>query len=205
MQQENDPTQKFLEATQKHQTLLHYLWKTVFKKVNSILKSMASFLTKFIAEASKMIVIVGKAVVNRVVEVGQKIIRLITQIPNALKTALRFGKKIIALINKATDPNKIISALKKLFSRYVKMLQEIFGYITELASQLDVIGTAFSIVYTFKSVLQAMFSWISEVTRANDAAAKARRMLKKVLKEMKKDMKELVKLRKEVKKLKVAA
>lgn len=205
MPQENDPTQQFLEATQKYQTKLHYLWKTVFKKVNSILRSLVSFLNKFITEAAKMIPAVGKSVVNRVIDVGQGIIRLIQNIPNAIKQALRYGKKIISLISKATDPNKIISTLKKLFNRYVRMIQEIYGWINELATNLDIIGTAFSVVNTFKRVLQALFSWISEITRANDAALKAKRMLKKVQKEIKKDKKELIKLRKDVMRLKKAA
>jgi len=205
MAQENDPTQKFLEATERYQSLLQNLWKVVFKKVNSILRAMTSFLTKFIAQAKDLVATVGKAVVNKVVDIGQHIIRLITQIPNALKAALRFGKKIVALIKKATDPNAIISTLKKLFSRYVRMMQEIFGFISELLSDLDIIGTALSVVNTFKRVLQMMFSWIAEVTRANDAVVKSKRMLKKVVKEMKKEMKEAVKLRKEVMKLKIAA
>ncbi|MCX7558002.1 hypothetical protein OS190_00380 [Sulfitobacter sp. F26204] len=205
MPQENDPTQRYLEATQKYQTKLHYLWKTVFKKVNSILRTLTSFLNKFIAEAAKMIAIVGKAAVNKVIDVGQRIIQLVAQIPNALKQGLRYGRKIISLITKAKDPNKIISTLKKLFARYVRMIQEIHGWINDLASNLDVIGTAFSVVNAFKRLLQAMFSWITEITRANDAALKVKRLLKKVQKEIKKDKKELIKLRKDVMRLKKAA
>lgn len=205
MAQENDPTQRFLTVTQNYQAKLTYLWKTIFKKVTSILGTATSFLGKVIAEAAKFQMVVGKTVVKKVVEVGQWVIDLTAQIPVALKAAIKFGRRIITLITKATDPNKIIGTLKKLFSRYISMLQEIFGSIQQLTSQLDVIGTVLSLVGTFKAALQAMFSWISEVTRATDAVVKAKRLLKKVMKELKQDIKETVKLRKEVMKLKKAA
>jgi hypothetical protein len=205
MAQDNDPTQKFLEATEKYQSLFQHLWKVVFKKLNSNIKSLTSFLTKFIAQAKDLVTTVGKAVVDKVVSIGQSIMRLIVAIPRALKDVLRFGKKIIVLIKKAIDPNQIINTLKKLFSRYVRMLREIFGYISELVTHLNVIGTALSVVNTFKLVLQAMFSWIRDITGANDAVMRAKRMLTKVIKQMKKEVKEAEKMRKEVMKLKVAA
>lgn len=205
MAQENDPTQKFLEATERYQTILTRLWKVVFKKVASIMRALTSFLTKFIAQAKDLVTTIGKKAVNTLIGTGQRLIDLIQGTPNRLKAAIRFGKKIVALIKKAVDPNKIINTLKKLFRRYVQMIQDIANFVSELISNLDIIGTALGVVNTFKRVLQMMFAWIADVTRANDAALKAKRMLKKVQKDMKREVKEAIKLRREVMKLKVAA
>ena len=85
------------------------------------------------------------------------------------------------------------------------MVKEIFGRISEMAKQLDVLGPMLSIINSFKNALRMIFSWIKEVTRINDAVVKTKRLLKKVIKEMKKEVKEAEKMRKEVMKLKIAA
>lgn len=205
MAAENDPTKKFLEAAQKYQSRLLYLWKNIFKKVKSYLKSMASFVNNFIAAAKQLASTIGKSVVDKFVKAAQWVVQEVQALPNAIKAAMRFGKKVIALIQKAADPNKIISTLKKLFSRYVRMVKEIFGRISEMAKQLDVLGPMLSIINSFKNALRMIFSWIKEVTRINDAVVKTKRLLKKVIKEMKKEVKEAEKMRKEVMKLKIAA
>ena len=205
MAQENDLTKVYLTATQTFQSRLMYLLKNIFKKVNSILGVATSFLTKLMGEAAKFQAVVGKAVIKKIMEVGQRIMDLIARIPADLKAALKLGKRIITLITKATDPNKIISTLKKLFSRYMSLLQEIFSAIQQLVSQLDVIGPVLFIINTYRAALQAMFKWISEIARVTDAVVKAKRLLKKVMKELKQDVKETVKLRKQVMRLKKAA
>ena len=202
---ENDPTQKFLDATQKYQTRLFQLWKVTFKRVASYLKSLVSFIDNVIKAAAQLASTVGKAVVKKVTEAGLYVKNMIKRIPQMLKNAMKLGKRIIALIKKAADPNAIINTLKKLFRKYVMMFREIFGTITEMVKQLDILGTVLAVVNTFKRVLQMMLSWIGEVTRVNDAVVRSKRLLNKVLKEMRKEVKEAEKMRKEVAKLKVAA
>ncbi|GAA6175675.1 hypothetical protein [Sulfitobacter pacificus] len=205
MADDEDPTKKFLDATEKFQERLHKLWKVVFKKVSSHLKSMVSFIRQVVNVAKELAATVGKSVVDKVLRAGQVVEATITALPILLKTTLLLGKRIIAVIKKALDPKAVIVALKKLFARYVRMLIQIFVYITNLIQELDILGTVFSIIGTFQSVLRMIFSWITEVTGAKAGTAKAQGLLKKVWKEMKKEVKEAQLLRKEVMKLKVPA
>lgn len=202
MAEDNDPTKKFLDATEKYQERLHKLWKVVFKKVSAHLKNMVSF-TRLVANVAKEIAaIIGKSVVDRVINAAQTVEGLITNIPVLLRTALLLGRRIIAKIKKAADPNEVIPTLKKLFTRYVRMIKQVFAFITNLIQQLDILGTVFGVIGTFQSVLRALFSWITDVTGAKDGAVKAQRMLRKVWKEMKREVKEAELLRKQVMKLK---
>lgn len=205
MPEDNDPTKKYLEAVERYQANLFKLWKVTFKKAASSLKALIGFLKNVTKAAAQLAATVGKKVVDRVLAAGQYVEEMVSKIPLVVKAALRLGKKIIQLIRKAVDPNKIIGTLKKLFVRYVKMLREIFGYIQEMAKQLDVLGTVLMVINSFKRVLQVMLSWIADVTRANDAVVKVKRMLKKVIKEMRRELKEAEKMRKEVVRLKPAA
>ncbi|MEW9920222.1 hypothetical protein AB2B41_11435 [Marimonas sp. MJW-29] len=202
---ENDPTKKYLEAVDKYQSRLTQLWKVIFKRVASSLKALVSFMKKLVAVAKQIATVVGKSVIDKFLQAANMVQGLLSRIPNLLKAALRLGKKIIELIRKAADPNKILGTLKKLFIKYIKMLKEIYAQIIEMVKQLDVLGTVLTIISNFKSALQLMFSWIAEVTRANDAVNKARKLLKKAMKEMKSEMKQATVLRKEVMKLKAAA
>ncbi|MGC1505960.1 MAG: hypothetical protein WA782_17700 [Sulfitobacter sp.] len=204
MAEDNDPTKKFLDATEKYQERLLNLWKVVFKKVSAHLKSMVSFVRKVVNVGKELAATVGKSVVDKVVGAGQMVEEMITTIPNLLKVALLLGKRIIAKIKKAVDPNEVIAPLKKLFTRYVRLIKEIFAFVTNLIQQLDILGAVFGVISTFQSVLRLIFSWIADVTGAKDGALKAKKMLKKVWKEMKKEVKEAELLRKQVMKLKVA-
>ncbi|MDF3415349.1 hypothetical protein HKX54_12840 [Sulfitobacter sp. M57] len=205
MAEADDPTRKYMEATEKFQERLHKLWKVVFKKVSSHLRSMVSFIRQVVTVAKELAATVGKSVVDKVVRAGQTVEAMITAIPILLKATLLLGKRIIAVIKKAADPKAVIVALKKLFARYVRMLIQIFVFITNLIQELDILGTVFSVIGTFQSVLRMIFSWITEVTGAKDGTAKAQGMLKKVWKEMKKEVKEAQLLRKQVMKLKLPA
>lgn len=205
MPEANDPTKTFLDATHRYQERLFDLWKVVFKKVKTMLKTMVSFVTNVISKAKELALVVGKAVIDKVVDFGSAVVGFIETIPITLKSALRLGKKIIALIEKATDPARIVSTLKKLFSRYMRQIREIYDGIVNFVSQLEILGTIFSVVSSFKQALRALFSWITDVTRANDGVVRAKRLLKKIIKQMRLEVKAADKLRKQVMKLKIAA
>lgn len=200
----NDPTAPVLRAVEAYQSRLFELWKVTFKKVNAKFNAARSFFDNVINRGEEIASKVGKAVVDRLAQLGQGVFAVIDTVPGACKSALRLGNKIIALIRKAADPNRIIGTLKKLFHRYVKMLRDIYAGVVDFLSALDPLATALAVVNTFRNVLRLVVSWVGEVSGANSAVKKARSLVKRAVKAMKLEIKEAIRLRKQVLKLKPA-
>ncbi|MGF1444694.1 MAG: hypothetical protein ACFBRM_00665 [Pikeienuella sp.] len=200
----NDPTAPVLRAVQTYQVRLFQLWKMVFKKINSKFSSAKGFFQNAFTRGVEIASKVGKSVVNTVVTVGQRVLAAVDTVPGLARQALRLGNKIIGLIMKAADPNKIIAQMKKHFVRYVRMLREIFAWVTDFLAALNPLGTALSVINGFKVVLRFVADWITDVGSAVGAVKKAKSLLKRVVKEMRKEVKEAILLRKQVLKLKPA-
>ena len=200
----DDPFAKFSDATERYQSTLTDLWKNVFKKLYSYLKPMIAFGSKLIAKTKDLVHAVGATVIKSFERAYNKITGMLRYIPELIKKALKLGAQIVATIAKAADPRKVIATLKKLFARYVAMLQEIFEAVTDFVDQLDILGKALAVVEKAKSVLQYMLSWIKEVSGAAGAVKKARDLLTKTIKTMKVEIKEATQLSREVAKLKPA-
>lgn len=194
----NDPTKPVLRAVEKYQERLFELWKVIFKKINSKFNAARKFFDNVVTKGQDIASKVGQAVVDKIVGFRQRLFSALEAVPNIAKSAIKLGNKIIALIRKAADPNKIIGTLKRLFSRYVKMLREILGYVADLVGVLDPLGKALAVIDSFKNVLRLVVSWVAEVSAANAAVKKAKTMLKKVIKTLKREVKEATLLRKEV-------
>ncbi len=200
----NDPTAPVLRAVERYQARLFEIWKSIFKRISSKFSAARGFFDNMVTKGHEIASKVGQAVVSRIVAFRETIFGTLDYVPAAVKSALRLGNKIIALIRKATDPNRIIGTLKRLFMRYVKMLREIFAQIQSMMQALSPLSAALAIVNTFKNVLRLMVSWVTQVSQANSAVKKAKSLLKKVVKAMKVEIKEAIRLRKQVLKLKPA-
>ena len=186
------------------QDRLFHLWKVVFKKIKTKLKSVVSFVEKLVKEAGRIVATVGKSVVDKIIGAARVLTNVLDRVPNLIRAALRLGKKLISIIVKATDPSKIIGTLKRLVTRYINMIREIYKFILEFVSQLDVLGFAFSIINTFKTVLRLIVSWITDVTGAAGAIKKVQMMLKKIVKAMKVEIRQAIKTSKKAARLKAA-
>lgn len=202
--QANDPTAPVLRAVETYQQRLFHLWKVVFKQINAKFSTATKFFDNLVTKGHEIASKVGQAVVDRILGLKDRVFGALEAVPNIVKSALRLGNKIISLIRKAVDPNRIIGTLKRLFMRYVKMLREVFGWVSDFFSALNPLGAALAIVNTFRNVLRLVVSWIGEVSGANSAVKKAKSLLKRVVKAMKVEIKEAVRLRKDVLKLKPA-
>ena len=200
----NDPTAPVLRAVENYQKRLFELWKVVFKKIDSKFKTATKFFDNIVTKGEEIASKVGKAVVDKIIGYRDTVFGALDTVPTIVKSALRLGNKIIALIRKAADPNKIINTMKRLFMRYVKMLKDIFALVKQFFDALNPLGAALAIVNTFRNVLRLVVSWITEVSGANSAVKKAKSLLKRVVKAMKQEIKEAILLRKKVLKMKPA-
>lgn len=200
----NDPTAPVLDAVERYQARLFELWKVVFKKIESKFKTSAKFFENVATKGGEIASKVGQGVVDKIVGFKDCVFGVLEFVPAAVKSALRLGNKIIALIRKAADPNRIINTMKRLFMRYVKMLKDIFARISEFLDVLNPLGAVLTIVNSFRNVLRLIVKWVGDVSNANSAVKKAKSLLKKVVKAMKREIKEAVLLRKKVLKLKPA-
>lgn len=202
MAKKDDPTQKFLVAIQKYQAFLQRLLKAVFKKVFTFVKTVVTFVKKLIAEAGKLAATIGKSALDQLKKLGPRLMNMAALILNMLKAAIRLGQRLVSMIKKGADPNKVIQVLKKLFASYVRMMKDLFVRITEFLQILDLIGAVLKVVDNVKRVLQMIFAWITEVSGAKAVVTKSTQMLKKVMTEFKKELREAEKLRGEAMKLK---
>jgi len=205
MPQQANPVAKFADATDEYQDVLSDLWKGVFKKVDSALKPMIAFGSKLISKGKDIARTVGLSVMKTIESAFKAVTGMLKSIPALIKRALALGKEIIALVRKAADPGKVVKALRKLFSRYVAMLREIFSAVSQFIDQLDAMGTALAVVEKFKTVLQFVVSWIGEVSGASGAVKRARGVLATAHKSLSASVRKAEKLNKEVMKLKPAA
>ncbi len=200
----NDPTAPVLRAVEAYQGRIFELWKVVFKKINSKFSTATKFFDNIVNRGEEIASKVGQAVVNKIIGFKERVFNALKVVPAIVKSALRLGNKIIGLIRRAADPNRIIGMLKRLFQRYVKMLKDIYGHVADFYEVLNPLSAALAIVNTFKNVLRLLVSWVTDVSGANSAVKKAKSLLKKVVKAMKQEIKQAILLRKQVLKLKPA-
>ncbi len=205
MAEADDPTEKYLAATQRYQSILHSLWKTTFKKIATYLKSVISFIDKVIAQATEIAAKIGKAAIDLIVKAGTAIKVGVNALIALIRGTLKFGEALLKHLRKGLDPKRLIPELKKRFARYMLKVKSIFDQVREFLSQMDILSTVLGTISQFKNILRLIISWIVEVTRANDAVMKVKRLLTKTLKAIRKEIKESVKLRKQVLQLKVPA
>jgi hypothetical protein len=198
MAQTNDPTAPVLRAVETYQSRLFELWKGLFKKIASKFSGAAKFFDNVVAKGHEIASKVGQAVVDGIVAYTERVFGALEAIPALARRAIRLGNRIIALIRRAADPNRILGTLKKLFSRYVKMLKDIFGWLRDFYEALDPLGKALAVVNTFRNVLRLVVKWVGQVSGANSAVRKAKGLVKKVVRAMQREIRDAVRMRREV-------
>lgn len=186
------------------QTQLFHLWKVVFKKIKSKLKSAVSFFDKVVTEGRRIASTVGSKVIDKIVDAAKRLGFLLERIPQLLKNAHRLGKKILSIIAKAADPSKIIGTMKRLVTRYINMIKEIYRFLFDFLSYIDALGAALAIINTFKTVLRLVLSWIADVTGVMSVLRKISNMVRKIVKKMKVEIRDAIKTSKKAARLKAA-
>jgi len=202
---EKDLTEPFLKATVRYQARMTQMLKVVFKKIASETRTLIRFGDMILAYGEEIAGKVGKSVVQAIGSAYTVVKRLLQAIPKAIKAVLRMGNKIIALLRKAADPKKIIASLKKLFTRYVRMVLEVFGNVQDFFAQLNILEKALAVVSRFSAVLRMIVAWIADVSGAYNGVRKAKSLLKSLVRVMKKEAKELRQLQRDVARLKAPA
>lgn len=188
----------------KWQDRLFDLWKVVFKKIASRLKATVSFIAKVVKNAATLVATVGKKAVKMIESAGNYIETVLQRVPVLVKKTMRFGAKVLDIIARGGDPKRLVGTLKRMVTRYVNMVREIYRYVLDFMTQLDVLGMALTIVNTFKNVLRLVVSWIVEVSGADSAVRKAKSLLRKVVKALKIEIRDAIKMGKEASRLKPA-
>ena len=204
MAQANDPLKPVLDAVWRYQKRIQELIGSVFNKLRSSMGKAIAFMDNVVKYAKEIAKKVGKGVVNTIVSMRNRIFAAVNAVPGLAKSALKLGYRIIATIQKAADPNKVIKVVKKLFQTYVRMIRQLADYVSDMVAALDPVGKALKVIATFRLVLQMVFKWIADVSGAATAVAKTRSLVRKAAKLLRAEVKDAVRVVKEVQRLKPA-
>ena len=199
-----DPFRPVLEAVTRYQETLGHLLKKVFRKIASTVAPLRRFVDPLAARAKEIGSTVGKAVVDRVLAAARAVLGAVDAVPEALRVAVRLGKKILALVGSAADPARVAGTVKRLFTRYVRLFRDILAAVGDLLGQLSPLETALGVIASLRHVLGTAFAWIADVTGAASAVKKIKAMVRKAVKAIRRKVKEAVALRRTVQKLQPA-
>lgn len=199
----DDPVKFVEEAIEQHQERMLKFYKSVWKRVKSILTPLQKFLKKFISGTKEMVEVLGKEVINRITATIRAILKVLEPIEKALKDIILLGKRILATIRKEIDKTKVIRFLKTVVRKYIETMKKIVTLVVDLWRDIGILDVAMSVLNKFRLILSMVFGWFDEVTGILTAIKKVRAQLKRIIKTLLAERKKAIKLVKDVAKLKV--
>ena len=199
----DDPVKFVEEAIEQHQKRVLNFYKSVWKRVKSILTPLQRFLKNILSAAKDLAQTVGKKVINHITSTIRAIINFLKPIEKALIGILQLGKRILATIRKKVDKSEVIRILKTVVRKYVETFKKVVGLITDLWNELGILDVAMAVFNRFRLILSMAFGWFEEVTGILTAIKKVRTHLQRVIKALLKELKDAIRLVKDVAKLKV--
>lgn len=194
----NDPTKVITETVQKIQDRLTFFLKKLIKKLKSVLAPLTRFLGKLIAVAKDIAETIGKGVISAVIDTGAYVVDFIDMLKDEVKSALKLGVRVLGILRRALDPEKLVKAVKTVLTKYVKAFRAIVGRIIGFFEHLEILETALKAIAGLRMALQMMFRWIGEISGAEAALRKAQAILKKIRKELKLEAKQALRFAKNI-------
>ena len=200
----NDPVKFVEDAIVQHQERVLKFYKTIWKRVKSLLTPLQKFLKDLRSAAKDLVQTVGKKVINHLTSTIRSILNFLAPIEKMLKDIVQLGKRILATIRKETDKIKVIRFLKTVVRKYVETFKKIVGLISDLWKEIGILDAAVAVLDTFSTILSFMFNWISALIKGLfTTVSKVKTILNKGVKGFVKEQKDAIRLVKDVGKLKV--
>ena len=191
-------------GVQRFSAYLQDLLVNVLKKLKPMVAPALAFFDELIKNGKAIASKVGDNVLDTIKGFVDEFFDVLPTLTTMVKSALKLGQKILAMIAKAADPMKIVRTVKKIFARFVMLLRQIFARVSAFLARIAPVQAVLGIINSMKTLLQVVFRWIANVTKANSVVKKVAKVMKKVEKAMKAEVKMANKLLKEVNKLRPA-
>lgn len=204
MAEAKDPIKTVEEAVVAHQERVLKFYKTLWKRIKSVLAPLKKFIKDLLSAAKEIAKTVGKSLINQLTSSMRAILDLLTRLEKVLKSVILLGKRILATLRKAADQVKAIRFLKTVVRKYVEFIKQIWAMIADLAKQIGILDAAIAILDTFSTVLRFVFNWITALIKGITTMSRnIGRHLKQGLKAFVKERKEAIQLGRYVAKMPV--
>lgn len=200
----DNPLTPIKTSVAKLQNILIQLTKGVFNKIRSLVRNILKFLKRLKSASKDIIRVIGKSAFNTIMNLDSRFEVAYAMVVKIADRALKTANRILALIKKAADPNKIIKTIKKLVTFFVKQFRMIFHWVREILSLLTPLTVVLGLVNKAALVLRMIISWIADVSGVLTAVKKIKSILSKIFKTLKNGLKDATILAKEAGKLKPA-
>lgn len=204
MAEPNNPLIPVQNRVIKIETKLVAFLRTLLSNVKPMTTMLTTFLANVKKAATDLAKTVGKAAVDSILKAGKSILQVVSFVEKSTIEGLKLARNILNVIKKAAQPEKVFNVVKKMMARFAKIFRTIVTKVSEIMVILAPIETVLSVIGAFRTVLQLIFKWISQVAGLSGVVKKARGLLKKSYKMLKEEAKEVTKIVKEVNKLKPA-
>jgi len=204
MAEAKDPIKTVEEAVVAHQERVLKFYKTLWKRIKSVLAPLKKFIKDLLSAAKEIAKTVGKSLINQLTSSMRAILDLLTRLEKVLKSVILLGKRILATLRKAADQVKAIRFLKTVVCKYVEFIKQIWAMIADLVKQIGLLDRAIALLDTFGTVLSFVFNWISALIKGLSMMSRnIWRHLKQGIKAFVKERKEAIQLGRYVAKMPV--
>lgn len=204
MAQPNDPLKPVAEAVAKIHKSLSQMLKKLWQSLKAMLRPLTNILKAIVNGAKQLASTIGKATVDGIIKVGQKIAGLVDALLGDLKGLVQALAKLLALLVKIADPAAAVAKLKTILKKIAQMMNKLLARVVSFIAELNVIGPLLKVVETFRAVLQFIFSWVAQVGGLLSLIKTARSLLKKAMTALKAHVKECVDVIRKVAEIKAA-
>ncbi|MEM8577536.1 MAG: hypothetical protein AAGF60_06760 [Pseudomonadota bacterium] len=178
--------------------------RLLLSKVKPMAARFTALLVKVKKSAKSLAAKVGKGTIDKILKLGDKLLRLLPMLEKMVMNAVKFARRIIATIRKAPVVEKVFKAVKAMVARLASMYRTILARVAQMMILINPIQAVLKIVTTFSTVLSFLFSWISEVGSVEALMKRASSVVKKAHKMLKAEAKRVTQMVKEANQLKPA-
>jgi len=204
MAQSDNPLDPIHQKVLRIETRLMDLLRNVLAKMKPWVQGLVKFLSEVSKSAKDLAKSIGKSAVQSILKAGATLVTTVSFVEKQTFEGIKMARKIVGVIRKAVDPQKVFKAVKALVARLAKTFRVILVKVSEVMNLLNPLDVVLTVVNTMKMVLQMIFKWISQSGPISSGVKKAKTLVKKSLKLLRQEAKQVTEMVKEVNKLKPA-
>ncbi|MEO0401600.1 MAG: hypothetical protein AAF214_04425 [Pseudomonadota bacterium] len=204
MAQTDNPLDPIHQKVLRIETRLMDLLRNVLAKMKPWVQGLVKFLSEVSKSAKDLAKSIGKSAVQSILKAGATLVTTVSFVEKQTFEGIKMARKIVGVIRKAVDPQKVFKAVKALVARLAKTFRVILVKVSEVMNLLNPLDVVLTVVNTMKMVLQMIFKWISQSGPISSGVKKAKTLVKKSLKLLRQEAKQVTEMVKEVNKLKPA-